>query len=535
VTSPALSVLDAEAVRRWCSAGAAALTAARAEIDALNVFPVPDGDTGTNLAMTLGAVVQRLRQAPDGDLRTTTDTVADAALRGARGSSGVILSQMLRGFAETFADCTVAEPDDLCRALARAADLGWAAVNDPVEGTVLSVARAAATAAAEVRDGTLADVASAAADAARDALARTPEQLAPLAAAGVVDAGGRGLVVLLDALRDVVAGRPPSYDAIAVEACPSSHTKTAAVDSPAYEVQYLLESTDADAALLRQRLVGLGTEVAVVGGDGTYNVHVHVDDVGAAIEAGVEAGRPWRITVQRFADQTTTTPTRPTPGVPEPGVVAITVGDGLAALFREAGAAVLAATPGRSPSVAEIVDALIATDRDQVVLLPNDADLHAVADAAADLLASDGRTVLVVPTRSPMQGLAAIAVHDPQRRFHDDAIAMSAAAAATRYAAVTHAVRAALTSAGPCAAGDVLGLIADDVAVVGDDVTGVSRSILDRLLIGGGELVSLVTGADAERDLGDELTDYLLVTRPAVEVVTYAGGQPSYPLLVGVE
>jgi DAK2 domain fusion protein YloV len=444
---------------------------------------------------------------------------------------------MLRGFAEAFAECPAAGPEDLRRALTRAAELGWAAVTDPVDGTVLSVARAAATGANSTTAHALADVLAAAAAAARAALARTPEQLPQLAAAGVVDAGGRGLVLLLDALVDVVAGQPRTYlaEGSAAAAGRGGADVSLGGDGPAYEVQYLLEASNDDAAVLRRRLTDLGNEVAVVGTDGTYNVHAHVDDVGAAIEAGIEAGRPWRITVQRFADQTTPRPAHQTRTTGAPAVVAITVGPGLAALFRQAGAHVLAASAGRSPSVAEIADAMRAADAHEVVLLPNDADLHAVAEAAAELLGADGRTVLVVPTRSPMQALAALAVHDPERRLHDDAIAMSAAAAATRYAAVTHAAGAALTTAGPCAAGDVLGLIADDVAVVGTDVAGVSRGVLDRLLIGGGELVSLVTGAGADTSLSTELTDYVLATRPAVEVVSYAGGQPSYPLLVGVE
>ena len=526
MTSPALSVLEAEALRDWCTAGAAALSAARTEIDALNVFPVPDGDTGTNLAMTLAAVADALR-APAADLPATAALVADAALRGARGSSGVIVSQLLRGLAEGFAGCAAAGPGDLRYALGRAADLAWKAVDDPVEGTILSVARAAADAAAATPGEDLRAVATAAAGAARVALARTPEQLPALAAAGVVDAGGRGLVVLLDALVDVVAARPLTRSAATTASDAVVATAAARAHGPAYEVQYLLDATDEDAAILRKRLGAIGVETAVVGSGGTYNVHVHVDDVGAAIEAGVEAGRPHRITVQRFADQVAAVPGGP-------AVVAVAVGTGMTSLFRDAGAVVVSAA-GHSPSVADFADTVVATGSDRAVLLPNSADLHPVADAAARLLRADGRTVLVVPTRSPMQGLAALAVHDPSWQFEDAAVAMSAAAAATRYAAVTRAVRAALTSAGPCDAGDVLGLIADDVAVVGTDLVDVCRGSLDRLLIGGGELVTLLTGADAPVDLGSVLTDYLAATRPAVETVTYVGGQPGYPLLVGVE
>ncbi|MDQ1746368.1 MAG: fatty acid kinase, partial [Frankiaceae bacterium] len=258
----------------------------------------------------------------------------------------------------------------------------------------------------------------------------------------------------------------------------------------------------------------------------------HVNDIGAAIEAGIAAGRPYRISVTRFADSTPPPAPAPAPGS---ALVAVVPAAGLAALFRAAGADVVPGGAGRDCSTADLVAAMRRSGAGQVVLLPNDRELVSRAEAAADVLRASGLTVAVLPSRSVVQGLAAVAVHDPARRFGDDVVAMSAAAAATRYGGVTRATSDAQTSAGRCRAGDILGLLDDDVALIGDDVADVSRGLLDRLLIGGGELVTLITGVDAAADLAAGLTGYLAATRPVVEVVTYDGGQPLFPLLVGVE
>ena len=526
-----LVVLDGPAVRRWCGVGSEALDCARAEIDALNVFPVPDGDTGTNLALTMRAVVDALAHV-DGDLSTTMRTVARAALTGARGNSGVILSEMLRGLADALHDRPAATGADLQRALTRAADAAYAAVAEPVEGTLLTVARAAASGASAADAADLAAVVAAASRAAAEALDRTPLQLAVLAAAGVVDAGGRGLVVLLEALTAVVTGQPYADRPSVRARDPNALVVARETGSPqfCYEVQYLLDAPDSVIPGLRDRLARLGDSVVVVGGDGLHNVHVHVNDIGAAIEAGVGVGHAHRITVTRFADQTAAAPS-----VVAGRVVAVTSAPGLTRLFEAAGAIPVEAPVGASPSTADILGAITASASDCVAVLPNARDLHAVANAAARLAREEGRNVTVLPTRSAVQGLAALAVHDAERRFDDDVVAMSAAAAATRHAEVTTAVRDAQTSAGACRAGDVLGLIDGDVVVIGVDVAAVARGLLDRMLIGGGELVTLVSGSDAPQSLTDSLVDYLCATRPAVETVVYAGEQPHYPLLVGVE
>jgi uncharacterized protein len=537
-----LQVLDAAALRRWCATARQDLAAARDEIDGLNVYPVPDGDTGTNLLLTMEAAEQAVQGVPD-DVGALARAMAHGALMGARGNSGVILSQLLRGWAE------VLEHDGSAvgvrQAMARASQLAYEAVARPVEGTLLTVARECAEAVAAV-DGDLAEVVRAARTAAAASLRRTPDLLPALAAAGVVDAGGRGFCVLLEALEKVVTGEdttgsgPPTAQVLV----PRDHSGLAALretgaDDYAYEVQYLLrDATDESVARLEGQLAALGDSLVVVGGGtsspGLHNVHVHVNDVGAAVEAGLEAGRPFRITVTRFVDQVAGEHA-PTAGRSGRSVVAVAPGAGLAALLSESGALVVDGGPTRGPSTAELLTTVRESGAAEVVLLPNDANSLAVASAAAATARDEGMSVAVVPTRSAVQGLAALAVADAERPFEDDVAAMAEAAGSTRFGEVTVAVREAVTMAGICRPGDVLGLLEGDVALLGEDVEAVALELLTRMLAGGGELVTVVVGADAPAGAGERLRTRVEHDHPAVELVTYDGGQPHYPLLLGVE
>jgi DAK2 domain fusion protein YloV len=526
-----LEELDTEALRRWGDIGLAALGQARAEIDALNVFPVPDGDTGTNLFLTFEAGVSAAATLSTQDPATLTNSFARGALLGARGNSGVILSQLLRGMAESFGGLSgPVGGRELGAALTRAADLGYAAVARPVEGTVLTVARAAAQAAGS--NGTaLAGTVARAAEAARVALARTPDQLAALKVAGVVDAGGRGLVVLLEALETVVTGVAPAVSAWERPlAAPDRPVHGADPDGPAFEVMYLIDAPDEATAGLRDALDRLGDSVVVVGGEGLWNVHVHADDPGKAVEAGVAVGRPFRIRITALAEIANGV----SPGAAR-GVVAVVPGRGLADLFESVGATAIDGGPGRRPSPAVLLDAISACGTREVVVLPNDSDHVAAAETAAEHARANGLRVAVVPTRAPVQGLAALAVHDHERRFDDDVVAMTSAAGATRHGGVTLAVREAMTSVGICQAGDVLGLIDGDIAVIGREIQAVAFEVVDRMLAGGGELVTLVRGDGTAGELASAVKRHIHDVRPDVEVVSYDGEQTHYPLLVGVE
>ncbi|HEU4911048.1 MAG TPA: Dak phosphatase, partial [Actinomycetes bacterium] len=311
---------------------------------------------------------------------------------------------------------------------------------------------------------------------------------------------------------------------------------------PAYEVMYLLDAPADAVPVLRERLAGLGDSLVVVGGEPIWNVHVHVDDVGAAVEAGVEAGRPHRIRVTNLVDAARTARTargaQQGPADGSRGVVSVVAGNGLGALFEAAGATVVRGGPGRRASTAELLEGLRAAAARDLVVLPNDADSFAVAEAAAAQARDDGLRVAVIPTRASVQAIAALAVHDPARRFEDDVVAMTAAAGHCRHGGVTVAAREAVTMAGVCRPGDVLGIVDGDFAVIGDDLAGVACTVVDRMLAGGGELVTLVTGQSedgAGQAVADAVVEHLHRTRPEVDAVVYEGGQPRYPLLLGVE
>ncbi|WP_406441001.1 DAK2 domain-containing protein [Streptomyces sp. NBC_00631] len=549
---------DALAVRTWCGLSLGALGRAREEIDAINVYPVADGDTGTNLYMTVESAAGAVQAVFAGyELGEEVPTLADAvramahgALIGARGNSGTILAQLLRGMAHvlTEGEATHIDAEGLRLALRHAADAARQAVAHPVEGTVLSVAAAAADA-AQVAEGDCGAVARAAYEGACKALAATPHQLAALERAGVVDAGGRGLVAVLGALVEAFTGETPTaFDLHAFVAGPVGHARVDAVSDaraesraelaggPAFEVIYLLEAGDAAVDRLRTRLDALGDSLVVVGGDGLWNVHVHVDDAGAAVEAGVEAGRPYRIRITHFgAGDVHTGGERPPRERVQRAVVAVVPGEGLAGLYAEAGATTVLARPGEPPASGELVDAVRRAHAREVVLLPNDADLRHTAAAAAEHVRAEGIRVALIPTRSAVQGISALAVHQPDRRFDEDVVQMTSAAGATRYAEVVVAERQSWTMAGICQAGDVLGLIDGDVAVIGSDVTATAETVLDRMLQAGGELVTLVLGDEAPEGVADRLEARVREAYLAVDTVVYRGGRQGAPLLIGVE
>ena len=539
--------ISLESVVRFVDIATDALCEAREEIDALNVYPVPDGDTGTNMFLTVSAARDAIREVlakdPETDLGTALATIARGALLGARGNSGVILSQMLGAYAQRLGEAT---PDErnarvMAEAMRRATDASYTAVGTPVEGTILTVARAgsdAAMVAAEVAGARARDVIAAAAAAAREALVHTPEQLPVLAQAGVVDAGGRGLTVVLDAAETTSTGRRPMPVAttfgehhIPVPTVPGEDLHP---DGPAYEVMYLLDADDDAVPALRTALAPLGDSLVVVGGGGLWNVHVHVDDVGAAIEAGIGAGRPHRVRVTHFADQVAAARAKVTTRTGR-RVVAVAAGPGLAHLFEEAGAVVVEGAPGRRPSTGDLLAAITACGAAEVVVLPNDPDSVRVAEIAARTAELEGEVAVeVIPTQAQVQGLAAIAVHEPGRTFDQDVREMTATARHARHGAVTVAARQAMTMAGPCEPGDVLGVIAGDFAVVGDDLDAVAAEVLDRLLAGGGELVTIVAGA-AAGGLAARSASYVETAHPHVDVVVHDGGQDRYPLLMSVE
>ncbi len=540
-----LEHLGAGDLRAVVAAYRDALAAHREPINRLNVYPVPDGDTGTNMALTLESVVAEL-DAAGPDMADTCRAIAHGSLMGARGNSGVIVSQILRGFTTTLRDVEVIDGPTLARALEAAAEGAYQAVGRPVEGTILTVVRESATAATAAAEtgATLVEVLDAARVAGAASLARTPELLDVLRQAGVVDAGGRGFLLLYDAALSVVAGRPIPEPAEMVEPVEapreparsgSSVGNGPSPDGPRYEVMFLLEAHDDAVPGLRRAWDLIGDSIAVVGGEGLWNCHIHTDDIGAAMEAGIEAGRPRQIRVTDLAGQVAEQDWVTGAGAAQPvgtAVVAVANGEGLRQLFASLGAVVVAGGQSMNPSTAELLAAVEGTGAADVVVLPNNTNIVAVAER---LDALTPVSVRVVPSRTVPEGLAAVLALDAKLGLEENVKAMSAAAAAVVAGEVTQAVRPSHCDVGPIAAGDWLGIGPGGIEVVEGDAAGAAIALLGVLARDSHELVTILVGEGAPPDGTERITAWLTEHRPGLEIEVHQGDQPLYPYLLGVE
>jgi hypothetical protein len=529
-----------------------ALRSHQDELNRLNVYPVPDGDTGTNMALTLESVVGELDSA-DG-MAEICHAVSHGSLMGARGNSGVILSQILRGLADTFSDRDEASAADLVAGFRRATDAAYQAVLRPVEGTILTVVRAATEAVEAAYEGgekSLAALLDRAGLAAREAVERTPELLPVLKEAGVVDAGGQGFALMIDAFLAVVDGRSlPEPEVVTTPPAVEAHMHRDDASSLRYEVMYLLEAKDSTIPAFKDTWASLGDSIVVVGGDGMWNCHVHTNDVGAAIEAGIEAGRPRSIRVtdlldqveeeQWVRDQTSAESTSDaavmtasaTQGCTT-AVVAVGVGEGVRRLLNSLGVhAVVAGGQSMNPSTAQILDAIERSPSDSVIVLPNNKNIVPVAEQVHELTA---RRVEVVPTQAVVEALAALVAYDPQATVEANAAAMTEAVQRVRTGEVTQAVRDGAGDAGPIKAGDWIAISRDGVWVVEKTAADAAIRLVDRLVDDESELLTVLAGAESVTAETARLEEHVALAYPHLEIEVHEGGQPLYTYLVGVE
>ena len=557
---PVLEVFGADALRDTVITFRDTMKRHAAGINLLNVYPVPDGDTGTNMSRTLDAVVTEL-EAADHALESTCEAISHGSLMGARGNSGVILSQILRGLVTTLRTATPGSATKVAAALKAASVASYEAVLKPIEGTILTVVRETADAAQRAAsDGaTLAAMLHVARAAGRTALANTPEQLPVLKEAGVVDAGGAGFMLLMDAALHVVDGEPlpepseasgPSQEQLEAVSHRASASGEVDVSELRYEVMFLLNIDDAKSKEFMQAWGKIGDSIVVVGGDGLYNCHVHTNDIGAAIEAPLDlGGKPFKIRVtdlfeemeeehaQREA-QMGAAAKRPSavsalPAV-ECAVVAVCSGDGLAELFGQMGVqGVVTGGQTLNPSTAELLDAVEHMNSQQVIILPNNKNIIPVANQVNALTKKEVR---VVPTCSMPEALAALVSYDPEADVDSNCEAMSDSAKSVVTGEVTQAVRDTNTDAGPVANGDWIGLVrGDGVVAIGNTMVLAATQLLDQLLSGNGELLTVITGNLATARSTEEIIAYMADKHPDVEVEVHPGGQPLYPFLFGVE
>jgi DAK2 domain fusion protein YloV len=562
---PTLERLRADDLRAVVTGYRDALRAHQDVVNRLNVYPVPDGDTGTNMALTLESVVAEL----DGcdDMVSTCKAISHGSLMGARGNSGVILSQVLRGLSDGLKGLEAADGQALADALKGASEAAYTAVMRPVEGTILTVVREAADA-ADVAAGEgkqLVDVLDAAHGAASAALANTPELLPVLKEAGVVDAGGAGFVLLLDVLLNVAAGRPvPEPETIPIGAVAGRAAGGIAGTAPAgatadqnavaelahesgvgdlrYEVMYFLEAPDETVPAFKDVWAGIGDSIVVVGGDGIWNCHIHTDDIGSSIEAALDCGRPRNIRVTDLMEQVEEERwVREAPpeleearGRPVPtAVVAVATGDGIRRIFHSLGVQnIVAGGQSMNPSTAQILEAVEASPADEVVVLPNNKNIIPVAEQVDGLTT---KTVKVVPTKGIAEGFAALMEYDPQADAVSNADRMTQCAAHVQSGEVTQAVRASSSPVGPVTAGDFLGLSRRGIEVVAPTLAEAATGLLDALVTDDHEIVTVIEGEGASAAATRRITEWLAEHHPGVAAEIHHGGQPLYPYLLSVE
>ena len=550
MTAPAATTLDRLApadLRSVVVAYRDALRAHQERLNRLNVYPVPDGDTGTNMALTLESVVADLGKDPDADdMATVCRAISHGSLMGARGNSGVILSQILRGLTGRLKTETAVDAPVLAEALGAATTAAYEAVMRPVEGTILTVVRLAGEAAlaATKDDGaSLAAVVDTAAVAAREALDRTPELLPVLAQAGVVDAGGAGFVLFLDALLYVVDGRP-----VGPPAAPAAGAAASVAAAPAeagaegdelrYEVMFFLEAPDESVARFKDAWAAVGDSIVVVGGDGLWNCHIHTNDIGAAVEAAVEVGRPRQIRVTDLAEevaheQCVREHSDDKESHAATAVVAVGSGEGVGVIFRSLGVqAVVAGGQSMNPSTAELLQAVDRVAADAVVLLPNNKNVVPVAERVVELAA---KPVKVVPTTSIAEGFAALIGFDGGADAETNAKTMDEASRRVRWGEVTWAVRDATTAAGAVKEGEHLALLGHDIVAVAADLADAACALLERLVEAEDELVTVVEGQAATPEATERITGWLAQHRPDAAVEVHRGDQPLAAYLFSAE
>ncbi|MDP9260543.1 MAG: DAK2 domain-containing protein [Actinomycetota bacterium] len=534
---------DREAVEKLVDAALASLEANRARIDDLNVYPVPDGDTGTNLTMTVRAVADAVDHTSAASRHSLARDVARGALMGARGNSGVIFSQIVRGAADVLGETEepVIDADATARALRGASDAAYRAVRRPVEGTMLSVIRELAEE-AEARAPEHPPIGELLRDLVRrgeDALARTPEQLQVLKDAGVVDAGGAGLVELVRGVAAAVTGEPiPEPPPI------EEHLSHEAIHQEPSQFRYctvfLIEGEDLDRETLEDELEKLGDSLLVVGDPSAIKVHVHTDDPGAALSVGTKVGTIDRIEIANMHEQTQQREERLLSLVPdaEPaksGVVAVVAGEGNRKLFESLAAhlgpiSIVEGGQTMNPSTADLLRAAQSIDAEEALILPNNSNIVLAAEHAA---ANADRTVEVVPTTSIPAGLAAMVAFDGSRTSAENAKEMREAIESVATGEVTIASRDVQMNGIPITKGEWLGLSEGEPVSGGADFDDVTYAVVERLLSEPRELLTLLVGRDGAKLQG--VLDRIAEEHPEVEVDVQEGGQPHYHLLLSAE
>jgi len=529
-------------------------------VNSLNVFPVPDGDTGTNMLLTMRSAYNRIKEKEDEHVGKIAESFAHGALMGARGNSGVILSQILRGLARGFKDKAAFNAEELARALKNAADTAYGGVMKPVEGTILTVIREGALEAADAaqKSSDLRFVLDRVLERCQQALERTPDQLPILKQAGVVDSGGQGLIYILEGmmrytngeLRDIVTAVTEGTGAAvaaAVTAQELARPENGEIENP-YDVQFILLGENLNVLEVREKIDSMGDSTVVVGDETTIKVHVHVEDPGVPISYGITLGQITDVVIENMQMQmedviqgsghnALAAPPIPTPELTvqpgQIGVVAVSAGDGLSTIFRSLGAAhIVNGGQTNNPSIEEIFQAIQDVPTDKVIILPNNKNIILAAEGARDL---SPKRVAVVPTRTTPQGLSALLALNPDGDLEETTAAMTALSAEVATGEITRATRSVTIDGVSVNEGELIGLVDGRLCAAGMEMDNVLPQMLEAMEMEEREIVSLYYGSDVDQADAEALAGRIEDAYEDVEVEIHNGGQAHYFFILGAE
>ncbi|HSH04411.1 MAG TPA: DAK2 domain-containing protein [Anaerolineae bacterium] len=540
--------------RRLAQASLASLELHYEHVNALNVFPVPDGDTGTNMLLTMRSAYRRIKDTDETHVGKVAQELAQGALMGARGNSGVILSQILRGMANSLQDKKTFTAEDLAKSLQSAADTAYSGVMRPVEGTILTVIKEAAAeghdAARKSQD--LRFIWERVLERAQQALERTPEQLPILKQAGVVDSGGQGLVYLFLGMARYVQGDDSYLQQ--VEALTSDKTiqpaqalvvpESGNIENP-YDVQFILMGENLNVIQVRQDIDAMGDSTVVVGDERTIKVHIHVEDPGEPLSYGIKLGKITDVVVENMQmqmEEIVASPPRDRHNRPpddldlqpdQIGVVAVAPGQGLADILRSLGVAhVVDGGQTNNPSTEELLNAVNNLPTNNVIILPNNKNIFLAAQTTVDLT---DKAVAVIPTRTFPQGISAMLSFNLNGTLDEVSAAMEQTAKQVITGEITIATKSVTINDVQVEEGQIIGLCDGQLCTANSDLQAVVTAILEKMEAEDAEIISLYYGADVTAADAQEIADFIEEQYPEVEVELFAGGQPHYAYILGAE
>ena len=538
----ALETLDPKNLANLMHCFRDALQDHKESLNSLNVYPVPDGDTGSNMAATLNSVVSEINSLEENaELENIMEAISHGSLMGARGNSGVIISQILRGFVSEIKSASreTIDANLFSQALSAAAAAAYEAVGNPVEGTILTVVRETAEAAEKAvsEKSSLLPVAEIAREAAKRSLDSTPELLPVLARAGVVDAGGSGFLLMMDSLLHVIDDRPmpePEAVTVSVDALILDVHDETSNNGTRYEVMYFLEAPDDSIPDFKKAWSEIGDSIVAVGGENIWNCHVHTNNIGAAVEAGISVGRPYDIRVTDLFEEVAEN--HHDHEIADPvgcSVIAVANGDGIGEIFRSLGATrIVHGGQSMNPSTADLLEAAEATASEHVIILPNNSNIVAVAEQVDS---QTSKTVRVVETHTVTEGFASLLGYDPEATSEKNQTGMSQASQTVESGEITTAVRESTSEIGEIKKGDFLGLQKGKVTVIAATIVEATNNLLKEMISNEHEIVTLVAGEDSNEKETDEIVAWVNAEYEELEVEVHEGGQPLYPYYIGIE